>query len=75
MKDFALIEEVDAGVVASGITIWQDSRWRATSRGLLWWLADSVVADTRDAIKFDQMLRDKERDGLLTREQASTVQG
>lgn len=72
MEDFALVQEIEAMMSRCKASLSGKIRGGGSPR-LLWWLANSVVAGTRDTVQFDQMLRGKDRDGLLTREQVSTV--
>jgi Novel STAND NTPase 2 len=73
LQDLGMVERVDQRIDIAGLTLWQGARWRVASRGFAWWAAGNVIAGTRDTVVFDQWLRDKEYQGLLTREQADSV--
>jgi hypothetical protein len=73
LQDLGMVEKVDQRIGLAGLTLWQGARWRVASRGFAWWAAGNVIAETRDTVVFDQWLRDKEYQGLLTREQADSV--
>lgn len=51
---------------------WHGQRWRVTSRGLVWWMADNI-ARSRETAGWEQWLRDKEYGILLTREEWDTL--
>ncbi len=73
LQELGMVERVDQRIGIAGLTLWQGARWRVASRGFAWWAAGNVIAGTRDTVVFDQWLRDKEYQGLLTREQADSV--
>jgi AAA ATPase domain len=73
LQDLGMVEKVDQRIGIAGLTLWQGAHWRVASRGFAWWAAGNVIAKTRDTVVFDQWLRDKEYQGLLTREQADSV--
>jgi len=73
LQSLGMVERVDQRVGIAGLTLWQGACWRVASRGFTWWAAGNVIAGTRDTVVFDQWLRDKEYQGLLTREQADSL--
>jgi hypothetical protein len=73
LHDLGMVERVDQSIAIAGLTLWQGACWRVASRGFAWWAAGNVIAGTRDTVVFDHWLRDKEYQGLLTREQADSV--
>jgi hypothetical protein len=68
-----MVERIDQRIGIAGLTLWQGAHWRVASRGFARWAAGNVIAGTRDTVVFDQWLRDREYQGLLTREQADSV--
>ena len=73
LQDVGMVEQVERRVAIVGLTLWRGTRWRVASRGFVWWAASKVIAGTRYTIGFEQWLRDKEYQGLLTREQAERM--
>ncbi len=69
LHEWGMVEQVDRRVALAGLTLWQSARWRVASRGLVWWLADTVIAGARQTISFEAWLQDKESRGFLTRDQ------
>jgi hypothetical protein len=67
----------DLGIVESEPTPsavrWQNENWRIAAGGIVPWLMDNVVSGTRDAKDFGEWLRDKEFQGLLTREEVAKL--
>lgn len=68
-----IVEEVTQPKSFLGLSLWNKTYWRLTSRGFVWWMTRHVIAESRDAVDWTQWLRDKEYQGLLTREQAERV--
>jgi hypothetical protein len=68
-----MVEQVERRGAIAGLTLWRGTRWRVASRGFAWWAASTVIAGTRHTVGFEQWLRDKEYQGILTREQAERM--
>ncbi len=69
LRDLGIVES-DA---APGAVRWQNENWRIAAGGIVPWLMDNVVSGTRDAKDFGAWLRDKEFQGLFTREEAAKL--
>ncbi len=52
--------------------VWRGERWRVTSRRLVWWVSDQVLA--RDDVDWEEWLDAKQYQGLLTAEEVKTLQ-
>lgn len=50
---------------------WHGERWRVTSRRLVWWVSDQVLA--RDEVDWEEWLDAKRYHGLLTAEEIETL--
>ncbi len=70
LRELGIVES-DA---APGAVRWQGENWRIAVGGIVPWLMDNVVSGTRDAKDFGEWLRDKEFQGLFTREEAKRIQ-
>jgi hypothetical protein len=51
--------------------VWHGERWRVTSRRLVWWVSDQVLA--RDEVDWEEWLDAKRYQGLLTVEEVETL--
>jgi hypothetical protein len=51
--------------------VWRGERWRVTSRRLVWWVSDQVLA--RDEVDWEEWLDAKRYQGLLTVEEVETL--
>ncbi len=75
LLDAGMVEQVDRQGEADGLIKWQGMFWRVASRGFVWWVADNIIAGTRETFGFDTWLDDKEGRKLVTREQAEQFRG
>ncbi len=72
LEKIGLVEKVGRGWQwdPKHLLLWQDERWRVSSGGFVWWLADAIISDNRNIPDFEQWLHDKQKLGyILTREQ------
>jgi hypothetical protein len=69
LRDLGIVES-DA---APGAVRWQNENWRIAAGGIVPWLLDNVVSGTLDAKDFGAWLRDKEFQGMFTREEAAKL--
>ena len=47
--------------------LWHGHRWRVSAASFVWWIANHAIPGTREQIKFEEWLAERELQGLLTR--------
>lgn len=63
LEKLGLVEKIGRGWQwdQEHLLLWQGERWRVSSGGFVWWLADAVISGTREIPDFEQWLHEKER--------------
>lgn len=59
---------------SKNMLIWRDQKWQISCEGIVWWVAKSVIGESREIPNFEKWLQDQEvLASLLTRKQLETV--
>jgi len=59
---------------SENLLVWRDQKWRIACEGIVWWLTESIVGESRDIPNYEQWLHDHEVLGyLLTRKQWENI--